>query len=138
MTTGIRHLHAKFGNPLSNVAEEDVCGVALIGDFWKFQQKGKRVCNVIEWSHKFPQFLRTEKVPVVARHNQIKSGSNTKSGSGSTAQRIIIYLFYYIQGGPQKSPFFSLAITFAKIRKPWRFCLHSYWKFIEVFWWNQL
>ena len=48
MATCIRHLHAKFGNPLSNVAEEDVCGVALIGDFWKFQQKGKRVCNVIE------------------------------------------------------------------------------------------
>ena len=48
MATCIRHLHAKFGDPLSNVAEEDVCGVGLIGDFWKFQQKGKRVCNVIE------------------------------------------------------------------------------------------
>ena len=138
MATCIGHLHAKFGDPLSNVAEEDVCGVGLIGDFWKFQQKGNSVCNVIEWSHKFPQFLMTEKVPVVVRHNQIKFVSNTKSDSGSRAQRIIMYLFYYIQGGPQKSPFFSLTIMFTKIRKPSRFCLHSYPKFIEVFWWKPL
>ena len=26
-----------------------------------------------------------------------------------------------VQGGPQKCPYFSLAITFTKIRKPWRF-----------------
>ena len=32
----------------------------------------------------------------------------------------------YIQGGPQKCPYFSLAITFTKIRKPSRFFLHRY------------
>ena len=43
-----------------------------------------------------------------------------------------------IQGGLQKCPYFSLAITFTKIRKPSRFFLHSYWKFIEFFWWKPL
>ena len=42
-----------------------------------------------------------------------------------------------IQGGPQKYPYFSLAITFTKIRKPSRFFLHRYWKFIKLFWWKQ-
>ena len=42
-------------------------------------------------------------------------------------------LYYKIQGGPQKCPYISLAITFTKIRKPSRFFLHSYWKFIEFF-----
>ena len=46
-----------------------------------------------------------------------------------------------IQGGPQKCPYFSLGITFTKIRKPSRFFLHRYWKFVEFFWckplWNQ-
>ena len=41
-----------------------------------------------------------------------------------------------IQSGPQKCPYFSLAITFTKIRKPSRFFLHSYWKFIKFFWWK--
>ena len=40
----------------------------------------------------------------------------------------------YIQGGPQKCPYFSLAITFTKVSKPSRFFLHRYWKFIEFFW----
>ena len=31
---------------------------------------------------------------------------------------IYIYIYIYIQGSPQKCPFFSLAITFTKIRKP--------------------
>ena len=39
-----------------------------------------------------------------------------------------------VQGGPQKCPYFSLAITFTKIRKPSRFFLYRYWKFIEFFW----
>ena len=43
-----------------------------------------------------------------------------------------------LQGGPQKCPYFSLAITFPNIRKPSRFFLHSYWKFIEFFWWKPL
>ena len=43
-----------------------------------------------------------------------------------------------IQGGPQKCPYFSLTITFTKIRKPSRFFLHRYWKFIEFFWWKPL
>ena len=59
---------------------------------------------------------------------------------------IYIYIIYicgyiyniYIQGGPQKCPYFSLAITFTKIRKPSRFFLHSYWKFVEFFWWKPL
>ena len=38
---------------------------------------------------------------------------------------------FNIQGGLQKCPYFSLAITFTNIRKPLRFFLHSYWKFIE-------
>ena len=44
----------------------------------------------------------------------------------------------HIQGGPQKCLDFSLAITFTKIRKPLRFFLHSYWKFIEFFYWKPL
>ena len=43
-----------------------------------------------------------------------------------------------LQGGPQKSPYFSLAITFKKIRKPSRFFIHRYCKFIEFFWWKPL
>ena len=42
-------------------------------------------------------------------------------------------VFYKIQRGPQKCLYFSLAITFIKIRKPSRFFLHRYWKFIEFF-----
>ena len=38
-----------------------------------------------------------------------------------------------IQGDPQKSPYFSLAITFTKIWKTSRFFLHRYWKFIDSF-----
>ena len=41
-------------------------------------------------------------------------------------------------GGPQKCPYFSLAITFTKIRKPSRFFVHRYWKFIELFLWKPL
>ena len=37
----------------------------------------------------------------------------------------------YIQGGPQKCPYFSLAIIFTKIRKPSRFFLHRNLKFLE-------
>ena len=40
----------------------------------------------------------------------------------------------FLQGGPQKCPYFSLVITFTKIRKSSRFFLHRYWKFIEFFW----
>ena len=37
-----------------------------------------------------------------------------------------MYLMYlYIHGGPQKCPYFSLAITFTKIRKPLRFVLSN-------------
>ena len=43
-----------------------------------------------------------------------------------------------IQGGPQKCPYFSLAITFTKIRKPSRLFVHRYWKVIEFFWWKPL
>ena len=39
-----------------------------------------------------------------------------------------------LQGGPQKCPYFSLAITFTKKRKPTKFFLHRDWKFIEFFW----
>ena len=42
MTTCIGHLHAKFGDPLSKVAEEDVCGVGLIGDFLEISAKRKQ------------------------------------------------------------------------------------------------
>ena len=53
-----------------------------------------------------------------------------------------IYIYYiyilYTQGGPQKCPYFSLAITFTKVRKPSRSFLHRYWKFIELFWWKPL
>ena len=62
-------------------------------------------------------------------------------------RKSICYLLYatwfgdiYIQGSPQKCPcfsYFSLAITFTKIRKPSRFFLHRYWKFIKLFWWKQ-
>ena len=45
-------------------------------------------------------------------------------------------LFSVIQGGPQKCPYFSLAITFTKIRKSSRFFLHRYCKFIEFVWWK--
>ena len=41
---------------------------------------------------------------------------------------------FHIQGGQQKCPYFSLAITFTKIRKASRFFLHNYRKFIEFFW----
>ena len=37
-------------------------------------------------------------------------------------------------GWPQKCLYFSLEITFTKIRKPSRFFLHNYRKFIEFFW----
>ena len=43
-----------------------------------------------------------------------------------------------IQGDPQKYPYFSLAITFTKIRELSRYFLHSYWKFIELFFWKPL
>ena len=49
----------------------------------------------------------------------------------------IISNIYYLQGGQQKCRYFSLAITFTKIRKPSRFFLHRYWKFIKLFWWKQ-
>ena len=44
----------------------------------------------------------------------------------------------YIQGGPQKCPYFSLAITFVKEKRKTssRFFLHRSWKFIEFFWWK--
>ena len=42
-----------------------------------------------------------------------------------------------LQGAPQKYHCFSLAKTFTKIRKPWRFFLHKYWKFTELFWSNE-
>ena len=48
------------------------------------------------------------------------------------------YKGFFLQGGPQKCPYFSLAITFTKIRKRSRFFLHRYWKFIEFFWWKPL
>ena len=38
---------------------------------------------------------------------------------------------WHMQGGPKKSPYFSLTITFTIIRKPSRFFLH---KSIEFFW----
>ena len=41
-----------------------------------------------------------------------------------------------VQGDPQKCPYFSLAINFTKLRKPSRFFLCSYWKFIEFFRWK--
>ena len=47
---------------------------------------------------------------------------------------IIDAIYLYIQGDPQKCPYFSLAIPFTKIRKASRFFLHRYWKFIEFFW----
>ena len=50
-------------------------------------------------------------------------------------QKFVSYsLSLLLQGGPQKCPYFSLAITFIKIRKSSRFFLHRYWKFIEFFW----
>ena len=49
-----------------------------------------------------------------------------------------VILELYTQGGPQKCSYFSLAITFTKIRKPSRFILHRYWRFIEFFWCKQL
>ena len=52
--------------------------------------------------------------------------------------QVFALIFRNIQCGPQKCPYFSLAITFTKIRKPSRFFLHSYWKFIELFWWEPL
>ena len=49
-------------------------------------------------------------------------------------QKFVSYsLSLLLQGGPQKCPYFSLAITFTKIKKPSRFFLHRYWKFIEFF-----
>ena len=45
----------------------------------------------------------------------------------------MLVILFNIQGGPQKCPFFSLAITFIKIRKFSRFFLHRYWKFVEFF-----
>ena len=38
-----------------------------------------------------------------------------------------------LQGGPQKCPYFSLAITSTKLKKLSRFFLHRYWRFIEFF-----
>ena len=43
-------------------------------------------------------------------------------------------MYLITQGGPEKCPFFSLAITVTKIRKASRFFLHRHWKFIEFFW----
>ena len=45
-----------------------------------------------------------------------------------------LFLSDDLQGVPQKCPYFSLEITFTKIRKPSGFFLHRYWKFIEFFW----
>ena len=47
---------------------------------------------------------------------------------------VLFIVSHHIQGGSQKCPYFSLAITFTKIRKPSRFFVHSYWKVIELFW----
>ena len=63
-------------------------------------------------------------------HQTIKSLFNNKDK--------VTHYNCVIQGGIQKCPYFALAITFTKIRKPSRFFLHSYWKFIEFFWWKPL
>ena len=39
---------------------------------------------------------------------------------------IIDAIYLYIQGDPQKCPYFSLAMPFTKIRKASRFFLHRY------------
>ena len=62
---------------------------------------------------------------------------------GSGFSEFMVYyqnptFYFHIQGGPQQCPYFSLAITFTKTRKPSRFFLHRYWKFIEFFWWKPL
>ena len=59
-------------------------------------------------------------------HNNTEDHNNLK----------FVTLHFILQGGPQKCLYFSLAITFTKIRKPPRFFLHRYWKFIEFFWWK--
>ena len=51
---------------------------------------------------------------------------------------LILAFPLYLHGGPQICPYFSLAITFTKIRTPSRFFLHRYWKFKEFFWWKPL
>ena len=45
--------------------------------------------------------------------------------------KFLSWLFGHVQGGPQKCPYFSLAITFTKTRKPSRFFLHRYWKVVR-------
>ena len=53
--------------------------------------------------------------------------------AGNTSENLLNEIRQIIQGGPQKYPYFSLAIIFTKIRKPFSFFLHRYWKFIEFF-----
>ena len=75
--------------------------------------------------------------------NNTKLASTTliESGSGIICNQTSAstsFKKHLSTGGPQKCSYFSLAITFTKIRKPSIFFLRSYWKFIEFFWWKSL
>ena len=75
----------------------------------------------------FGERLPFEKIIIIIKDNTLKDPISIKISLRN-------YIQVKVHGGPQKCPYFSLAITFTKIRKPSRFFFHKYWKFIEFFW----
>ena len=75
----------------------------------------------------FGERLPFEKIIIIIKDNTLKDPISIKISLRN-------YIQVKVHGGPQKCPYFSLTITFTKIRKPSRFFLHKYWKFIEFFW----
>ena len=68
--TCVKHLHAKFSIAPSCLAKEDICGVALFGDFWDFYYKNG-FCDVIKWRHNCFWLLKDEGVSF---HGQVQWG----------------------------------------------------------------
>ena len=72
--------------------------------------------------------------PLALEHKNMAYAHYTEFLENVLVQKNYCIFQGYIQGGPQKCPYLSLEITFTKIRKPSKFFLHRYWKFIEFFW----
>ena len=58
-------------------------------------------------------------------YHHLLQGDSMKKGH-EDLKKIFVIDVIFIQGGPKRCPYFSLAITFTKIWKPSRFFLHRY------------
>ena len=108
----------------------------LTGDYKSFhQQKLIKVGDCIVYTSNYDSTIFS--AGCNSNNTKLASTTSVQSGSGIICNQTSAstsFKQHLSTGGPQKCPYFSLAITFTKIRKPSIFFLHRYWKFIEFFW----